>query len=79
MASSTKESGAWLQALPTLVLGLGLHNDSLRIVVRLSQGHPTVWPLEQAKKHNRQILKHKRLRPIVLWPKQVRPQEEGSN
>ena len=40
LASATKESGAWLHALPVASLGLRLDDDSLRIAVDLRLGAP---------------------------------------
>ena len=37
LATSTKESGAWLQVLRISALGLQLDNDSLRIAIGLIQ------------------------------------------
>ena len=37
LASRSKESGAWLHALPISSMGLRLDDNSLRIVVGLSQ------------------------------------------
>ena len=44
LASATKESGAWLHALPVASLGLRLDDDSLRIAVSLQLGAPICGP-----------------------------------
>ena len=44
LASGPKESGAWLQALPILAMGLRLDDDSFRIAVRLRLGTPLCGP-----------------------------------
>ena len=44
LASSTKESETWLQALPISALGLRLNDDSLRIKVGLRLGTPLCGP-----------------------------------
>ena len=38
MASSTKESGAWLHTLPISAMGLRLDDDCLRIAIALCLG-----------------------------------------
>ena len=38
LAAATKESGAWLHALPVASLGLRMDDDSLRIAVGLRLG-----------------------------------------
>ena len=44
LAVATKESGAWLHALPVSSLGLRMDDDSLRIAVGLRLGAPTCGP-----------------------------------
>ena len=44
LAAATKESGAWLHALPVSSLGLRMDDDSLRIAVGLRRGAPICGP-----------------------------------
>ena len=44
LATSTKESGAWLNALPCSVLSLWMSNDTVRIAVGLRLGMPLCQP-----------------------------------
>ena len=44
LAGATKESGAWLHALPVASLGLRMDDDSLRIAVGLRLGAPICSP-----------------------------------
>ena len=44
LAAATKESGAWLHALPVSSLGLRMDDDSLRIAVGLRLGAPICGP-----------------------------------
>ena len=44
LATSTKESGAWLSALPCSALGLRMSNDTVRIAVGLRLGMPLCQP-----------------------------------
>ena len=44
LASSAKESGAWLHALPISALELKLDDDSMRIAIRLHLGTPLYAP-----------------------------------
>ena len=43
-ATSAKESGAWLNALPVSVLGLRMDDDTIRVAVGLSLGSPLCRP-----------------------------------
>ena len=44
LASNTKQSGAWLHALPISLLGLQLDNNSLTIAVSVHLGTPLCGP-----------------------------------
>ena len=44
MAAQTKESGAWLNALPVSSLGLRMSDDTLHIAIGLRLGTPFVYP-----------------------------------
>ena len=44
LAASTKESGAWLDALPVSSLGLRMDNNTIRVAVGLRQGSPLCHP-----------------------------------
>ena len=44
LASSTKESGAWLNAIPVTSLGLRMSDETIRIAVGLRLGNPLCQP-----------------------------------
>ena len=44
LAVSTRESGAWLRALPVSALGLRMDDDTVRVAVGLRLGAPVCGP-----------------------------------